>query len=117
MYYFMMKDGVCMNSGWDFIIDSKNQEELASELTEKAASYRGRIDDLYGEINGMGKDDEWSGDDYDIFQANTTQYKTPIEEVAKVMDTFSSHLNKMSNRTNDLTDELIEIVNNMAKLD
>lgn len=113
MYYEFEKDGVYMNgAGWSFTVDSEIQTELTNNLNEKADNFDNKVTNMYEQINSLG--DSWVGDDYDFYKTGTEGYKKALADLSDSIRMYAEHFNKMSKGTEELTTELINIVETMT---
>ena len=55
--------------GWNFTVDSELQLELSNKMKERADQFDGQITKLYGQIDSMGSNKYWVGEDYDAFKS------------------------------------------------
>ena len=99
-------------AGWDFTADSDYQKEIAEKLSTAADNYDSQITALYSEIDNMG--DNWSGEDYDLFNSSTKAYKPALDDLSAGFRMFSEQFEKMSVGTENLADECIQIILNMT---
>jgi len=102
------------NEGWNFTADSELQKTLADDLNKAADQYDDKVKSMYKEINSMGSNNYWVGEDYNAFKTETEGYKNALKDLSNGVRMYSKHFKKMSKGTEQLASELIEIVENMT---
>lgn len=95
-------------SSYDFTIDSEEQDSLSSQLDLAADSFEQKVNLMYREIGNMAN--YWVGEDYDAYCQATDGYKKALGDLSDSIRMYGKHFEKMSNSTEELTNELIEIV-------
>lgn len=100
--------------GWNFTVDSELQLELSNKMKERADQFDGQITKLYGQIDSMGSNKYWVGEDYDAFKSGCDGYKGALSDLSDSFRMFADHLVKISDGTKALADELNNIIANMT---
>lgn len=111
---FIQKDGVGMAGNWDFTADSDIQTELSSKLNEAADKYDAKVEAMYKEIESLGSNSYWVGEDYDAFKTGTEGYKTALKNLSDGIRMYGAHFETMATGTDTLASELIAIIQNMT---
>lgn len=111
---FIQKDGVGMAGNWDFTADSDIQTELSSKLNEAADKYDAKVEAMYKEIESLGSNSYWVGEDYDAFKTGTEGYKTALKDLSDGIRMYGTHFETMATGTDTLASELIAIIQNMT---
>lgn len=96
---------------WNFTADSEIQAELATRLNEAAEKFDTRVTEMYQQIDSMGANKNWVGEDYDAFKTGTEGYKQALSDLDNTLRMYSEQYKKMSEATEELSTELINIVN------
>ena len=99
-------------ANWDFTVDSDIQRELADNLENKANNYEERVHDMYSQINAMSE--FWVGEDYNLFKEGTEGYKNALQDLSDGIKMYAIHFEKLADGTDELSQELINIVENMT---
>ena len=102
---------------WDFTADSDIQKELADKLYVAADNFDDRVSQMYTQIDNMGTQQAWVGEDYDLFKLGCEGYKGAISDLGDSFRMYAKHFEKISSGTENLANELINIVNNMTNID
>lgn len=100
-------------ASWDFTIDSDKQNELAGKLSEAADNFDTKVSLLYGQIDSM-NGTSWIGEDYDTFHTGVHNYEGALKDLSNGFRMFSEHYKLMSEGTNTLASDLINIIKNMT---
>ncbi len=103
-----------MAGSWNFTIDSEIQKELSVSLNTSADNFDLKVKAMYEQIDSMGSNSYWVGEDYDAFQTGTHGYEKALSDLSDGMRMFSKHFEIMSTGTDGLSSELITIVNNIT---
>lgn len=100
--------------GWDFTVDSELQLELSNKMKERAEQFDTQITKLYGQIDSMGSNKYWVGEDYDAFKTGCEGYKGALNDLSDSFRMFADHLVKTSEGTTTYADEINDIIANMT---
>ena len=103
-----------MAGSWDFTADSEIQTELSNSLKEAADKFDGRVSDMYTEIDSLGSNNYWVGEDYNEFNTGTHGYENALKDLSNGIRMYSEHFSEMATGTDSLATELISIVQNMT---
>ena len=109
-YYFSsQKNGQSSSIDiFDFTIDSEIQDDLSSKLKVAADAFEQKVTLMYREIGNMAN--YWVGEDYDAYCQATDGYKNALGDLSDSIRMYGKHFKEMSDSTEDLTNQLIEIV-------
>lgn len=99
---------------WDFTVDSELQLEISDKIKERADQFDEKITKLYGQIDSMGSNKYWVGEDYDAFKTGCDGYKGALSDLSDSFRMFADHLVKISDGTVALADELNNIIANLT---
>ena len=102
------------NGGWDFTADTEIQEQLANRMDELADNFDQKVGTLYEQIDSIGTNKYWVGEDYDQFCVGTEGYKGAIKDLSNSIRLYANHTRKISEGTSELSTELIGIVNTIT---
>ena len=103
-----------MAGSWDFTADSEIQTELSNSLNEAADKFDGRVSDMYTEIDSLGSNNYWVGEDYNEFNTGTHGYENALKDLSEGIRMYGKHFSEMATGTDSLATELISIVQNMT---
>lgn len=103
-----------MAGSWDFTADSDIQTELSNKLNEAADKYDAKVEAMYSEIDSLGSNNYWVGEDYDAFKTGTEGYKTALQDLSNGIRMYGAHFEAMATGTDTLATELIAIIQNMT---
>lgn len=99
-------------ANWDFTVDSELQKELSEKINKSAENYDVKVEQMYSQISSMGQ--HWVGEDYDKFAEGTEGYHNALNDLSDGMRMYAKHLDKMVAGTDELSAELIAIINNIT---
>lgn len=99
---------------WGFTADSELQKEISKKLSDSADNFANKVTAMYSEIDGMGSNNHWVGEDYDMFNSSTKAYKPALDDLSAGLRMFSEHYDKMASGTETLAEECINIIMNMT---
>ena len=103
-----------MAGSWDFTADSEIQTELSNNLNEAADKFDSRVSDMYKEIDSLGSNNYWVGEDYNEFNTGTREYENALKDLSEGIRMYGKHFSEMASGTDTLATELISIVQNMT---
>lgn len=103
-----------MAGSWDFTADSDIQKDLSNNLNEAADKFDVKVSDMYKEIDSLGSNSYWVGEDYDAFKTGTEGYKNALQDLSDGIRMYGKHFEEMAGGTDTLATELINIVQNMT---
>lgn len=103
-----------MAGSWDFTADSEIQTELSNSLKEAADKFDGRVSDMYTEIDSLGSNNYWVGEDYNEFNTGTHGYENALKDLSEGIRMYGKHFSEMATGTDSLATELISIVQNLT---
>lgn len=103
-----------MAGSWDFTADSEIQTELSNNLNEAADKFDSRVSDMYKEIDSLGSNNYWVGEDYNEFNTGTHGYENALKDLSEGIRMYGKHFSEMASGTDTLATELISIVQNMT---
>ena len=93
---------------WDFTADSEMQDALSTQLMASADKFDSKVSLMYREVGNLSS--AWVGEDYDAYCNATNGYKTALGDLSDSIRMYGKHFEKMADATEELTTELIEIV-------
>lgn len=85
----------------DFASDTVKINSVSKELKNIAAEIRIKTNDIYNLIEND-LSNYWKSSTYQDFVNGCNNYKVPLEDLAKVLESFGEKLDKVSNNTDDL---------------
>lgn len=109
---FFKKVGVYM--AWDFTVDSDIQLELAKFLNTKADDLDTQINNLYTQIGPSNLGTHWVGEDYNAFNTGCDGYKEALKDMTDSIRMYATHLEKVADKTDTLSNDLIAISQKMT---
>lgn len=106
-----------MAGNWNFTADSEIQKELANELYKSADNFDTKVGQMYTQIDVMGSEQAWVGEDYDLFKLGCDGYKGAMKDLSDSFRMYAKHFEKVSSGTEQLATELINMVQNSTSVD
>lgn len=105
-----------MAGNWNFTADSEIQKELANNLNVDANNFDAKVTDMYTQIDTMGSEQAWVGEDYDLFKTGCDGYKGAMKDLSDSFRMYAKHLEKISTGTEELATTLIGMVQNITAI-
>lgn len=97
---------------WDFTADSEKQTEIAKKISDAADKFDEKVDAMYSQIGNMGT--YWVGEDYNAYKEGTEGYRNALSDLSDSLRMYSKHFEKVATGTDELSTELISIINDMT---
>lgn len=93
---------------YNFVIREDKMDQLQKDLSDASSKVKDYIEDIYKRIADLNSD--WDGDVYQSFVRTSEIYKTPLVNLASILDDFSELVGKFGTDGNTLITNVMRLL-------
>ena len=96
---------------YNFATDTEKLESLENELNTEIANVSEAIGNIYKIYNSLPSEKIWSGKAYNSFKTKADSYKTDLDNIVNVLNSYVDVIKELNTQSNTLHGEISSVCN------